>query len=558
LGLHEPCLITCEVGLEMGALGMTAGDKREILIVEDSKLQAAALTEILFRDGYKVLAAKDGVEGLQRLLETRPDLVISDVWMPNMNGYEFCRTVKDAGALRDIPLILLTTLSDTADIVKGLSAGADYYLTKPYDENLLLSTVASILANPRAQDNHNGRNTVEIESKGKTVKIAISPQQITNFLFSTYENLLHQKKNLLQAKNELKTLNDHLEERIREKTRSLELEVAEHKKARDALTESGAKYHAIMDEAFNAILLTDIDWNIIEANKKAERLLGYEKEEFVNMNVGKIYAERDIEKVVDVFQLIIHSGAGALNDVLVLRKDGRPVPVDMSWSTVEYAGRKIIQGILRDITDRKETERVLKLSNETLQRTLDGTVTALTTAVEMRDPYTAGHQLRVSKLASAIGRELEYSAERIEGLRVTGFLHDIGKIIVPAEILSKPSKLAEYEFSFIRVHSQAGYDILKGIEFPWPVATAVLQHHERLDGSGYPSGLRAEEIIDEARIIAVADVIESMASHRPYRPALGIETALDEIAGNKGVLYDDDVVDTALKLFSEERFKFEY
>jgi PAS domain S-box-containing protein len=541
----------------MSARGIMGGEGRGILIVEDSRLQAEALARVLNREGYVVTAARDGVEGLSRLAETKPDLVISDVWMPNMNGYDFCRAVKKDVNLRGIPLILLTTLSDTADIVNGLVAGADYYLTKPYNHDLLLSTVASILSNPKAQNNDNGNHTVEISAKGKDMTVAISPQQITNFLFSTYENLLHQKKSLIQTKDELKTLNEHLEDRIREKTRSLELEIAEHKKAREALAASVAKYHSIMDEAFNAILLTDINWNILEANKKAETLLGYAKEDLASMNVSAIYADIDIEKVVDVFQLILHTGAGALNDVLVMKKDGGTVPVDMTWSVVELAGNKLIQGNLRDITERKDTERVLKRSNETLRRTLDGTVAALTTAVEMRDPYTAGHQMRVSRLACAIGRELEYSEERIEGLRVTGFLHDLGKIIVPAEILSKPSKLTEYEFSFIRVHSQAGFDILKGIEFPWPVAAAVLQHHERLDGSGYPAGIRAEKIIDEAKIIAVADVIESMASHRPYRPALGIDAALEEVSKNSGILYDPAVVDAALRLFSEQRFSFE-
>jgi len=175
----------------------------------------------------------------------------------------------------------------------------------------------------------------------------------------------------------------------------------------------------------------------------------------------------------------------------------------------------------------------------------------------MRDPYTAGHQNRVAEIACMIAEEMGLPKDRIEGIRVMGFLHDIGKIVVPAEILSKPGKLSEYEFHIIKAHSQAGYDILKGIELPWPVATAIIQHHERLDGSGYPQGLSGDEIILEARILCAADVLEAMASHRPYRPALGIEKALDEIAQRKGTVYDSEVVDACLRLFVEKGLRWE-
>jgi putative nucleotidyltransferase with HDIG domain len=176
---------------------------------------------------------------------------------------------------------------------------------------------------------------------------------------------------------------------------------------------------------------------------------------------------------------------------------------------------------------------------------------------EMRDPYTAGHQRGVTRLACALARRMGLSFDRIEGIRVAGFLHDIGKIVVPAEILNKPGTISEYEMNIIRVHPQAGYDILKKIDFPWPVADIVLQHHERLDGSGYPKGLTDMAILLEAKILAVADVVEAMAAHRPYRPTLGLDRALDEIAKNKGILYDAEVVETCLNLYSEQGFSFE-
>jgi PAS domain S-box-containing protein/putative nucleotidyltransferase with HDIG domain len=184
------------------------------------------------------------------------------------------------------------------------------------------------------------------------------------------------------------------------------------------------------------------------------------------------------------------------------------------------------------------------------------TVEAIASMAEMRDPYTAGHQRNVTRLACLLAQKLGLSDDRIEGIRVAGFLHDIGKIIVPAEILNKPGKLSEYEFNLIKCHSQAGYDILKQIDFPWPVAQIVLQHHERLNGSGYPSGLTGPDILLEAKILAVADVVEAMAAFRPYRPGLGVDKALEEITGKQGTLYDPQAVEACVELFTKDGFEF--
>ncbi len=189
---------------------------------------------------------------------------------------------------------------------------------------------------------------------------------------------------------------------------------------------------------------------------------------------------------------------------------------------------------------------------------LEGTVGALASVAEKRDPYTAGHQERVSRLACAIAEQMGLPEAQIEGIRVAGTLHDIGKMYVPAEILNKPGALADVEMALVRVHSEAGYDIVKGIEFPWPVAQAILQHHERLDGSGYPAGLAGEDIILEARILGVADVVEAMSSPRPFRRALSMDETLEEISRNRGVLYDPRVVDACLKLFTEKGFRLEH
>ncbi|MFZ2445238.1 MAG: HD domain-containing phosphohydrolase [Syntrophobacteraceae bacterium] len=203
------------------------------------------------------------------------------------------------------------------------------------------------------------------------------------------------------------------------------------------------------------------------------------------------------------------------------------------------------QRVLRDL---RESNLRLSESLDRLKWVLEDSINALASALESKDPYTAGHQQRVSDTACQIARKMELSQDQLTAVRLAGLVHDIGKISVPSEILSKPSKLSELEFELIKLHAHTGFDILKRIQFPWPIAQILLQHHERMDGSGYPQGLSGKEILLEARIIAVADVVEAMSSHRPYRSALGLQKALEEISKNRGILYDPDVVDACLKL----------
>lgn len=206
----------------------------------------------------------------------------------------------------------------------------------------------------------------------------------------------------------------------------------------------------------------------------------------------------------------------------------------------------------------EDLERMIVQRTAKLQKAFEGTIQATALTVEWRDPYTAGHQKRVADLACAIAKECGFSDEQIDGVRVAGNIHDLGKIAIPAEILSKPSRLTENEFNLIKEHSQVGYDILKEIELPWPIADIVRQHHEKLDGTGYPQGLSGEEILIEARLITVADVVEAMASHRPYRPSLGIQKALDEIEKHKGDWFEPDFVDACLEMFNQKKYTLEY
>ena len=242
-----------------------------------------------------------------------------------------------------------------------------------------------------------------------------------------------------------------------------------------------------------------------------------------------------------------------------IRKDGTEGICETTVIPLRDEGDNIIAmfGVCRDITERKRSEEQLQHSYDKLRETLIATVNILASTIEMRDPYTAGHQRRVTTLACAIAEEMGLSDDQFDGLRMAGLIHDLGKINVPAEILSKPGQINDIEFSIIRYHPQICHDLLKTIELPWPVAKIVLHHHERINGSGYPQGLKGDAIMLEARILAVADVVEAMASHRPYRPALGIKRALEEITKNKGVLYDPAVVDACNKLFTEKHFSFE-
>jgi HD-GYP domain-containing protein (c-di-GMP phosphodiesterase class II) len=210
----------------------------------------------------------------------------------------------------------------------------------------------------------------------------------------------------------------------------------------------------------------------------------------------------------------------------------------------------------QDIARRRRAEAEVQSTLGKLRKTLGGTIQAIAQTVESRDPYTAGHQRRVSDLARSLAVALALPTHQIDGIRMAGLIHDLGKICVPAEILSKPGHITEIEHSLIKSHPQIGYDILSEIEFPWPLAQTVIQHHERIDGSGYPAGLCGDDILLEARILAVADVVEAMASHRPYRPTLGIEKALEEISTNRGILYEAEVVDVCLRLFQEDEFQF--
>jgi len=328
-------------------------------------------------------------------------------------------------------------------------------------------------------------------------------------------------------------------------------EIIERKQAEKTLVESEEKYRAIFENTGTATVILEENTVISMGNSQFEKLSGYSKDEIENkMKWTDFVIPEDLERMKE--------------DHIARRKAGEKPPTEYEFSFIDKKGVikniflkvGIISGTVKsiasliDITESKQAEKRLK-------KTMDAAIDTMSNIIEAKDPYTAGHQHRVCQLATRIAQEMKLPPDKIEGIRIASLIHDLGKISLPAEILSKPTKLADIEFSLIKGHSQTGYDILKSIDFSYPIAQIVLQHHERLNGLGYPNNLKGDQILPEAKIIGVADVVEAMSSHRPYRPALGMDKALKEISQNKGILYDLKVVDVCIKLFKEKDFKFE-
>jgi PAS domain S-box-containing protein len=305
----------------------------------------------------------------------------------------------------------------------------------------------------------------------------------------------------------------------------------------------------MLDGASDSIFLHDVEGHFIYLNEAAYKSRGYTKEELLAKDIFALPTPEDAAARGERLSELLEKGE-VIFESAHFRKDGSIMPVEIQARVFDLDDHRLILSAARDITERKQ-------ALDKMRQALHGTVMALANTVEIKDPYTAGHQRRVAQLTCAMARELGWSPDRVEGMQVLSFLHDMGKIAVPAEILNKPGKISPTEFSLIKVHPQMGYDILKDIAFPWPVVQGILQHHERQDGSGYPMGLTGGAITPEAKILAVADVVEAMASHRPYRPALGVDQALEEITKNKGKLYDPEAVDVCAQLFTKKDFRFD-
>jgi putative nucleotidyltransferase with HDIG domain/PAS domain S-box-containing protein len=348
-------------------------------------------------------------------------------------------------------------------------------------------------------------------------------------------------------------------ERLRRRIAELETLETEHMQAAEALRINERFLASIFNSIQDGISILDKGMNIVRVNPVMEKWYEHNMP-LVGKKCYSAYHDRDERCETCPTWQTLQTGESAYEVVPKRGPAGKIVGwLDLYSFPMVDAATGEMRGVIeyvRNITDRKHAEEELERSYQQLRETFIETVNALASTVEMKDPYTAGHQRWATRLACAIAKEMGLSEEQIEGIRMAASIHDIGKINIPAEILSKPGQLSEIQYNMVKIHAQVGCDILREIKFPWPVAEIVLQHHERWDGSGYPERLSGEEIILEARILAVADTVEAMSSHRPYRVAHGIDSALEEISQNRGTLYDPAVVDACLTLF-EKGFRFD-
>jgi len=327
-------------------------------------------------------------------------------------------------------------------------------------------------------------------------------------------------------------------------------------KTEKALIDSELSYRMLALNAQDGILI--LDWEsgrITMANPYISQVLGCEPLQLIGKELWEIGAFVDKDKALAIYAELQANGYVRYEDMPLRAQDGSLKEVEFVSNVYLVGDQKVIQCNIRDISDRKAAERLsLQYQSETMQA-LNQIVSTLVKLNEQRDPYTAGHESRVSDLAAAIAAELGLDAHQCEGIRITGLVHDIGKFTIPAEILTKPHGISPQELALLQTHAQAGYEALCKIEFPWPIAEAVLQHHERLDGSGYPQGLKGDQISLESRIIGVADTVEAMASNRPYRVSPGLEMALAAVEAGMGSLFDTRAAAACLRLFREKGYE---
>lgn len=333
-------------------------------------------------------------------------------------------------------------------------------------------------------------------------------------------------------------------------------DISERLRAEQSLRESEERFRAMIEQSISGTCIIGEDSRLVYVNPRLASILGYASgSQLVGRPMLDLVVPESRETVAaNMSRRLAGQPRNARYHFDALRKDGSRVTLGAHGAAGSYAGKRVVIAMVQDVTELLRAEEAIKGYVAKLEHAMRSTLEVVSKMVELRDPYTRGHERRVGEICAAIGTEIGLPDERIEGLRVAGGVHDVGKIAAPAEILSKPSQLTPAEYELVKQHAQLGYEILKDVEFPWPVAQVAWQHHERMDGSGYPRGLKGDEILIEARILAVADTVEAMSSHRPYRAGLGIDNALAEIERGGGTLYDPNVAGACLRLFREKGY----
>ena len=478
----------------------------KILVVDDNKESLYILETILKKSGYDIVSALNGAEAMEKLRDDSGiGMIISDILMPVMDGFQLCKNVKGNDKFKCIPFVFYTgTYKEQEDEELSIKLGADKYIRKPVRADKLKSIIREIFKG--------------IEDG--TLKIRELSLVEDAVIHSLYD--------------------DRLIGKLEHKVSELENEVNRRKKSEERIRHLAS----FPQLTINPILEINQSGEIVFYNNAASNALKEAGlEEKLHMYIP--------ENINEIFQDLKNGEKASLFCEV---KIGNLIFEE----NIQYVSTfNVLRLYTRDVTERKQSELQVKQGIEELKMTVDGVVNALALTVQYRDPYTAGHQQRVSNLSCVMAEEMGMSKDQVEGVRTAGIIHDIGKMHIPTELLGRSGKLTEHEFNIVKTHAQVGYDILKETKFRWPIADIIHQHHERIDGSGYPFGLSAGDILIEAKILCVADVVEAMASHRPYRPALGLDMALTSISEGRGAQYDPDVVDACLNTFNKKGFGFD-
>jgi len=611
---------------------------KKVLIVDDNSANLYMLETMMKAYGFEVTSADNGKDALEKARLNSPDLIVTDILMPVMDGYALCRLWKSDEKLKHIPLVFYTaTYTGPKDEKFALSLGADLFIIKPQEPDILINKLKEVLeekytarqvmnkplgeemeffrkhneilfeklekkmsdleiANQMLSESEKKYRTIledmddiyfEVDIKGNITFVNPSSCKMSGYSEDELRGMTFKKISApdgiemvkqyfgeifltgktgkpflwkLVKKNGEQRFSELVASLIRDKQgnpigfKGIGRDVTERKKTEKDLQNSEELFRNLFQHHAAVKLIIDPDTGkIMDANEAAVNYYGWPHEKIIRMKIQDINAAREEDVKEAMEKVRVHK---KIRFEFSHRKaDGSVRDVEVFSSSIRAQGKDILHSIVHDITDRKQAEEKIQQTLESLKHAVGTTIQVMVSAVEMRDPYTAGHQIRVANLSCAIAEEMGLARDKIEGIRMSGSIHDIGKLSVPAELLSKPTRLTETEFSLIKEHAHIGYQMLKDVESPWPLAQIVYQHHERMNGSGYPRNLKGEEILLEARIMAVADVVEAMASHRPYRPGLGIEAALAEIEKNKIIFYDDVVADACLKLFREKGYQ---